>query len=74
MFLYNEYQLHEHHKDLLRLAEQARLAKQVFVERLLVKRFGWLLLRWGARLTAQESSDCQRLETRGGQTVMVCPA
>ena len=71
MFRYNEYDLHEHRKELLRSAAQARLAGQANVENSLSERFGRVLLTWGAHFAVKD--DCQRVETRGRQSVMICP-
>ncbi len=72
MLPYNEYQAHEHRKDLLRSAEQVRLARQASLENPLVERFGQALLAWGARLTVK--NECRTVETSTGQTIQVCPA
>ncbi len=72
MFGYNEYVQHEHRKDLLRSAAQARLVKQAASGRPAVERLGWLLLNWGAQLAPAKSSECYSVES-AGQVVTVCP-
>ena len=68
----NEYDLHEHHKDLLRQAEQHRLVRQTQAPSIsLTQRAGHSLLKFGAKLAAQD--DCTTL-TSGDQVVTVCPA
>ena len=70
----NEYQLHEHTKDLLRQAEQQRLARQAAAPPIsLIQRTGQRLLQYGARLAAAEQSACYSVEGKG-QVVTVCPA
>ena len=70
----NEYDLHEHHKDLLHQAEQHRLVRQTQTPSIsLTRRAGQNLLKIGAKLAVDQSSDCTTLES-GNQVVTVCPA
>jgi hypothetical protein len=73
MFL-NEYTVHEHRKDLLREADQQRLARELAEALPLTQRMGQSLLKLGARLIEQETDACFTVENRTGQTVTVCPA
>ncbi len=70
----NEYQINEYRKDLLRQAEQHRLARQAAAPQIsLTQRAGERLLKYGARLAAAEQSACYSVEGKG-QVVTVCPA
>ena len=70
----NEYQLHEHTKDLLRQAEQQRLVREAESQRVtLSQRAGQTMLMLGAKLAVERSEGCYLVE-RAGQVVTVCPA
>jgi len=73
MFL-NEYVNQERYKDLLRQAEQQRLARKVVQAFPLTQRVGQSMLKLGARFAAQDSTECVTVENRMGQVVTVCPA
>jgi hypothetical protein len=71
----NEYLNHEHHKDLLREAEQQRLAEEAHPPptMMLTKHAGRALLALGARFAVEDASACYTLKTRE-QVVTICPA
>jgi hypothetical protein len=70
----SEYDLHERRKELLRQAEQHRLARQFRTTLMTpMQRAGQSLLKIGARLAAKDTEACQAVES-SGKTIMVCPA
>jgi hypothetical protein len=71
MFPYNEYTEREYHQELLRQADRARLTHQ-FEAQPLRERLGYVLLKWGARLTVKD--ECQTVETQSEQCMTVCLA
>ena len=73
MFL-NEYVNHERHKDLLREADQRRLADEVGQTISLTQRIGQSMLKLGAQFATQDGAECVVVENRAGQVVTVCAA
>jgi hypothetical protein len=73
MFL-NDYVNHERHKDLLREADQQRLARDIGQTISLTQRLGQSLLKLGAQFAAQDGAECVVVENRAGQVVTVCAA
>jgi len=72
MFL-NEYTVHERRKDLLREADQRRLAREVEQAPDLTAQIGKQLLMLSVALVRTQPDECYTVETRG-QSVTVCPA
>ena len=73
MFL-NGYVNHERHKDLLREADQRRLAQEVNQALPLTQRIGQSMLKFGAQFAVQDGAECVVVENRAGQMVTVCSA
>ena len=71
MFL-NGYVNHERHKDLLREADQRRLAQEVAQATPLTQHLGAHLLKLGATLIKPQD-ECYRVET-SDQVVTICLA
>jgi hypothetical protein len=71
MFL-NEYINHERHKDLLREADQRRMAREVMQSTPLTRQLGTHLLKLGITLV-KPHNECYRVET-SDQVVTVCAA
>jgi hypothetical protein len=69
----NEYLNHEHHKDLLREANQQRLAHEMIQSQRLTQRIGKQLLKLSLALADQPKDECTHVEVRG-QVVMICTA
>jgi hypothetical protein len=71
MFL-NEYVNHERHKDLLREADQRRMASEVMQPTPLTQQLGTHLLKLGVALVKPQD-ECYRVET-SAQVVTICLA
>ena len=70
----NEYVVQEHYKDLMREADQRRLAREVAQALPLTQRFGQSLLKLGAHFAVPDDAECFTVENRAGQVVTVCSA
>lgn len=70
----NEYEVRSHRQDLLRQAQQHRVARALAPKASFAQQTRQHLLRLGARLTAAaDLNECVTVET-SGQVVTVCPA
>jgi hypothetical protein len=71
----NEYLNHEHHKDLLREAQQRRMAHEIDGASTIspTQYAGRALLALGARFAVEDAAVCYTLKTPE-QVVTVCPA
>jgi hypothetical protein len=65
----------EHHKDLMREARQARLAREAgdSLAISLTQRAGHALLKLGARFAIEDASACYSIDVQQ-RVVTVCPA
>lgn len=74
MLFPTEYEMQEYRQELLRQAEQYRLARQAQAPSIsLMQRAGQSLLKFGAKLAANHTDECTTL-TSGDQVVTVCTA
>ncbi len=69
----SEYEVQAHRRELMQQAEQHRLAHAIEPVASWSQRAGENLLRWGAFLTALQTSECVTVKTHG-QVVTVCSA
>ena len=69
----SEYEVRAHRHDLIRQAKQRRLVYEAIPRVSLTQNVGRQLLKWGARFSVKQGSECIAVETQR-QVVSVCPA